>query len=369
MINIFIILARVVKLRERVGFAACRRPTRNFSCHGGTLKVQRVSRSSCRPGFCAEWRCMNSLSFSKYLSEIGAIPLLTRQREAELGCIVQTGLRCQATDAEKSAAEEAQRELVQRNLKLVVAMAKRFLGCGLPLDEITSDGNAGLIEAARRYNPVFKTRFSTYATWWIQQFIRQGIHRSHTIRVPDRRLALLHKIVNSRSFNDSVGPQDLEKLEIETGIPWQKIDALLSHRVTVVSLNTPQCNGDETLETAIDSGEESPVNGLITDEETRFVCLVLSDLSQHERHIVCRRFGIGDGKIETLDNLAAVYGVSRERIRQIEKSAVKKMHLKLKPLLRPEIQNGHPFRGQRLTINANRFGIHWSKSQRTTPHC
>lgn len=277
---------------------------------------------------------MNSQYFSKYLSEIGAIPLLTREREAELGSTVQTGLQCGATDAERSAGEDAQRELVERNLRLVVATAKRFLGCGLPLDELTFDGNVGLIEAAKRYNPVFKTRFSTYATWWIQQFIRKGIHRAHVIRLPERRARVLSKIANAQNFNGKAS-QELEGLEVETGIPRNKIATLLSDRVSLVSLNTPVSNGGETLENAIDSGEESPFAGLIADEETRLMCLVLSDLTPDERHIVCRRFGIGDEKIETLDSLAKTYGVSRERIRQIQKSVVQKMRSKLQPLLRP----------------------------------
>ena len=116
---------------------------------------------------------MSSPLFSKYLSKTGDIPLLTREREAELGRIVQTGLRPEATENQKRACEDAQHELVQKNLKLVVGTAKRFLRGALTLEEMTSDGNQGLTEAAKRYNPAFKTRFSTYATWWIRQAIQE----------------------------------------------------------------------------------------------------------------------------------------------------------------------------------------------------
>ena len=122
---------------------------------------------------------MSSPFFSKYLSEIGSIPLLAPEREAELGRIVQIGLRTEATEPQKRASEEAQGELIHRNLKLVVSVANRFYGCGLTLEEMTFDGNQGLTEAAKRFDSFrFKTRFSTYATFWIQQAIRQGIQHS-----------------------------------------------------------------------------------------------------------------------------------------------------------------------------------------------
>jgi len=131
---------------------------------------------------------MSSPFFSKYLTEIGKIPLLTPEREAELGRIVQIGLRTKATKPQRRASEDAQGELIHRNLKLVVSVANRFYGCGLTLEEMTFDGNQGLTEAAKRFNPfLFKARFSTYGTSWIQQAIRQGIQRAHTVRLPIRR--------------------------------------------------------------------------------------------------------------------------------------------------------------------------------------
>jgi RNA polymerase primary sigma factor len=114
---------------------------------------------------------MSSPFFSKHLSEIGNIPLLAPEREVDLGRIVQIGLRTEATEPQKRASEEAQGELIHRNLKLVVSVANRFYGCGLTLEEMTFDGNQGLTEAAKRFD-------STYATFWIQQAIRQGIQHS-----------------------------------------------------------------------------------------------------------------------------------------------------------------------------------------------
>ena len=165
-----------------------------------------------------------------------------------MGRIVQIGLRSDASEARKRASEDAQHELIQKNLKLVVSIAKGFHWGALTLEEMTSDGNLGLIEAAARYNPFqFKTRFSTYATWWIQQAIRQGIQRSHTVRTPVRHARLLRQIRSCRSFAEDRADQDFEQLERESGIPKKRIGQILGTRCTCISLNAPQGDGDDSM--------------------------------------------------------------------------------------------------------------------------
>lgn len=273
---------------------------------------------------------MSSPFFSKYLSEIGAIPLLNREAESRLGEIVQMGLCDEATPIQREASEKAQCELIQCNLKLVVSVATRFLGSSLTLEELTFEGNCGLLEAARRFNPSFKTRFSTYATWWIQQAIREAIHRGHTVRMPIRRAALLRKILTCQSFMEGAPTQDLDAIRMETGITEQKISEILGGRFALISLNAPQPDGDESLESFIDSGCDHPIEAVIKSEEMRLAKAATSELSPQENEIISARFGLESTEPQTLESLAEAYGVSRERIRQIEKHALRKMRRKLR---------------------------------------
>jgi len=278
---------------------------------------------------------MDSQSFSKYLSEIGAIPLLTREREIELGRAVQAGLRSDASAAERQASDEAQSELIRSNLRLVVGIAHRYYACALTLEEMTFDGNQGLTTAANRYNPIqFKTRFSTYATSWIHNSIRQGIRHSYTIRTPTRRAIEFKRILECPSFIEDKPDQDVDKIHEETGISKRQIVRILTNPRTVVSLSAPKCDdGDEGIEAVFDNDCKNPAEALIRTEERQLLQMVLARLNSVHRDIICARFGITSEKIETLENLAAIHGMGRERIRRIEKRALSEMRLKLEHLL------------------------------------
>jgi len=278
---------------------------------------------------------MNSPSFSKYLSEIGTIPLLTREREVELGRVVQLGLRSDASAAERQASEEAQSELIRSSLKLVVGIAQRYYGCALTIEEMTFDGNQGLTTAAKRYNPIrFKTRFSTYATFWIRESIRQAIRRSYTIRTPPKRAMQLKRIRECHSFIEGKPDQDVDKIHEETGISKRQIARILTNPCIVVSLTAAKCDDDDGgIEAVLDSGCENPAEAVMRQEELRLLQTVLSGLDSVRRNIICARFGITSKKIETLENLAAIHGMGREHIRRIEKRALSEMRLKLKQLL------------------------------------
>ena len=273
---------------------------------------------------------MSSPLFSKYLSKTGDIPLLTREREAELGRIVQTGLRPEATENQKRACEDAQHELVQKNLKLVVGTAKRFLRGALTLEEMTSDGNQGLTEAAKRYNPAFKTRFSNVrdmvdSTGDPGRFIPGADN-------PDARPTRKATTQNSEFWKfrrRGARDQDLDKIEKETEIPRETIIRVLNGACTLVSINAPHNDGDEPLEAAIDSGCEDPVMAAMRIEESQ---MVLSPPYRSSVRLRGMSFLSGSDEWEkptTLHRLAAIYGVTHERVRQIEKRALRILRRKL----------------------------------------
>jgi RNA polymerase sigma factor (sigma-70 family) len=277
---------------------------------------------------------MNSLFFSRYLNEIGKIELLSPEREAELGRLVQLGLKNQATGLERSAGEEALSALIRHNLKLVVSIANSFHAVSADLEEMTFNGNVGLARAARRFNPVkFENRFSTYATWWIQQAIRDGLERNSTIRVPTRRARLLRRIRGSLSYVDERRDQDARAIAIETGISAEKVACLLRETVSVTSLHRCGEEGDEEWEQRIDGGSEDPAFTIMRTEEKTLLRSIVNELDPVSRQIVSARFGI-NSDVSTLETLAEIYGVSRERVRQIEKNALRTLHRRLKRLLR-----------------------------------
>jgi RNA polymerase sigma factor (sigma-70 family) len=278
---------------------------------------------------------MNSPSFCKYLSEIGTIPLLTHEREVELGRAVQVGLRSDASEAGRQASEEAQHELIQSSLKLVVSIARRYYWFALTLEEMTFDGNQGLTTAAKRYNPIqFKTRFSTYATFWIHNSIQQAIQRSYTIRTPTERAMQFKRILECHSFIEGKPDQDVDKIHEETGISKRQIARILTNPCTVVSLSAAKCDDDdEGIEAVLDSGCENPAEAVMREEELRLLQTVLSGLDSVHRNIIRTRFGITSGNPEAPDDLAAIYGVSQAHIRRIEKQALKELRLKLNQLL------------------------------------
>lgn len=213
---------------------------------------------------------MSSPFFSKYLSDIGNISLLTPNREAGLGRAVQLGLCAGSTPTEKEAAEEAKQELVCRNLRLVVGIANSFLSSGRTLEELTFDGNSGLIQAAGRYDPDgFKTRFSTYAAFWIWEAIRHGIRSDHTVRMPARRAQQLWKIRACRSFLEGSREQDFGQLQEESGISGKRIAQLLSESFTVFSLNGAP-NGEVTDDVQ-DLCSLQPPHTTSTNKGSRFV--------------------------------------------------------------------------------------------------
>ena len=263
-----------------------------------------------------------------YLNEIGQVALLTAQEEIELSKAIREGPELEATRAEV--------KLIEANLRLVVSVAKRWQHTQLSMEDLISAGNEGLQIAAKKFNPEgFKTRFSTYATLWIEQAIRMASNRAHTVRIPIRRVMQLHKMLNAPSFDEAAAEQDEDRIATETGLKVNAVRHVLQHRITeVISLDAPACDG---------SGE--PVSGAIPEERCLFQDMMDSEdlavvrqaiaecLTDREQFVIRQRFGL-DGPVATLDAVGEQIGRTRERVRKIELQALTRLRQRLGELFR-----------------------------------
>jgi RNA polymerase primary sigma factor len=233
-----------------------------------------------------------------YLNEIGQIALLKREEEIELSNAIRRGKEPEAAQAEM--------KLIEANLRLVVSVAKRWQHTHLSMEELISAGNEGLQVAAKRFDPQkFHTRFSTYATPWIEQAIRMAANRAHTIRTPIKRAAQLQKVLNSFSYDESANQQNESKIATETGLKATDVRHVLKYRISeVISLDAAACDASD-----------EPVSGVIPDERCQFQEMMDSEdlaavrqaiaecLTAREQFVIRQRFGF-DGDVATLDAVA-----------------------------------------------------------------
>jgi RNA polymerase primary sigma factor len=258
-------------------------------------------------------------SVKMYLHQIGRIKLLDAQQELELARKVFEG------------DERAKNQLVKANLRLVVSIGKKYIGRGLSFLDVIQEGNLGLIRAAEKFDYRKGFKFSTYATWWIQQSIVRGIsEKSRMIRLPIHMIELLTKMRKvqhsmSHQLNRQPTSQELaDKMEVSV----YKIDAIMQATQTSISLETPINTKDEKATLAdflVDENHVPPDNKVQQDALTRDVSTMLLMLRPRERDVVKLRFGIMDGNRRTLEEIGQLFGVSRERVRQIETRAVNKL--------------------------------------------
>ena len=260
---------------------------------------------------------MSSQSFTAYLTDIAEIPLLTAQQEKELGTIIQT-------QPQSPEADEARSKLISANLKLVVSIATQYGNSKLTVEEMTSEGNIGLMTAVNRFDPIrFTNRFSTYATLWIRQAIRVAVNRAHIIRIPVRCSARLQKILQSASYCEDAADQDIGRIARETQLPAHSVRYCLANRYRVVSLDRALADSDETIEsTILDDRETDPTDQEDANRALEAIPLCLSEL---ETDVIKRRFGIGC-PVHTLEHLTRIHPVGREHLRRIEKQALKTLH-------------------------------------------
>lgn len=253
-----------------------------------------------------------------YLKSIGNHPRLSFDQEKELSVKALAGDR------------NAVNTLVECNLLLVVSVAKKYYGCGLPLLDLIQEGNLGLIKAAEKYDGSKGFRFSTYATYWIRQAISRALgDQSRTIRIPANMVELLSKVKKATAeLTQKLGrvPTDKE-IAKHMGIELDKVQTVMDLAQATTSLDTPVDDEGETSmgDLIADNSIENPVAAMIREANSQIIAAVFETLGQREGDILKMRFGIGYDKAMTLEEVGTHYGLSKERIRQLENKAIRKL--------------------------------------------
>lgn len=273
-----------------------------------------------------------------YLKEIGALPLLTSEEEIVLAKTVEAGMRADALPKEKEAALEAKRELADRNLRLVVSIAKKYLGRGLQFLDLIQEGNLGLLKAVDKFDYTKGYKFSTYATWWIRQAITRAIaDQARTIRVPVHMVETINKLnrISRQLLQENGREATNEELAKAMGVSLAKVREVKKIAQDPISLETP-----------IGEKEDSHLGDFIEDHEAiapddaagsillrEQIEELLTGLTERERQVLELRFGLKDGKTRTLEEVGKYFDVTRERIRQIEGKALSKLKKTAKNLI------------------------------------
>ena len=253
-----------------------------------------------------------------YLKSIGNHPRLSFDQEKELSARALAGDR------------DAINTLVECNLLLVVSVAKKYYGCGLPLLDLIQEGNLGLIKAAEKYDGTKGFRFSTYATYWIRQAISRALgDQSRTIRIPANMVELLSKVKKATAeLTQKLGraPSDKE-IAAHMDVELDKVQTVMDLAQATTSLDTPVDDEGETSmgDLIADSSAENPIAAMIREANSQIITSVFETLSQRESDILKMRFGIGYDKAMTLEEVGNHYNLSKERIRQLENKAIRKL--------------------------------------------
>ena len=256
-----------------------------------------------------------------YLKDIGKIKLLKRTEEWELGKKILEGDEAQALIAKK--------KLIQSNLRLVVSIAKKYTGQGVLFMDLVQEGSLGLIKAANKFDYSKGFKFSTYATWWIRQTIVRAIaNNSKVIRIPVHmidKIRLVKKAVFELNYNLGHEPSE-EEIAKHTKLPLKQVQmALNTIKLEPVSLDTPVAENLSLEDYIADDNYTSPEENTQNILLKKYIENFLNKLSEREKQIIIGRFGIDGSKPRTLEELGKTLGFSKERIRQIESSALKKL--------------------------------------------
>ncbi len=253
-----------------------------------------------------------------YLKEIGQIPLLTVEEEQDLAKRVVEG------------DQEAKKLLTEANLRLVVSIAKKYSGRGLHILDLIQEGNTGLIRAVDKFDYTKGNKFSTYATWWIRQAITRAIaDQARTIRVPVHMVEVINKATRcNRKLVQELGREPtLEEIADELNLPIEKIIEANRTAADTLSLDTPVGDEEDTTIGSFVEDDNTPGPADATSNALLAEALseILNTLTEREADVLRLRFGMYDGKTHTLEEVGQIFGVTRERIRQIENKAIRKL--------------------------------------------
>ena len=256
-----------------------------------------------------------------YLRQIGKIPLLSSAEELDLAKKIQ-----------ENHDEFAKDVLVNANLRLVVSIAKKYIGRGLSFLDLIQEGNVGLIKAAGRFDYKKGYKFSTYATWWIQQSITRAIaDKARIIRLPIHMIDSIGKIRRATiDLTTELGhPPTKQEIAYRLGLPVSKLTSIIKSAQSTVSMDTPATSDEDSSKIAdfiVDNSTITPDGKVTQDNLLEDIRTILNQLSQKERDVLILRYGLdNNGVKKTLDEIGSQYGVSRERIRQIENRAISKL--------------------------------------------
>ncbi len=256
-------------------------------------------------------------ALTRYMNEISKIKPLTRDEEYKLGCQIAEG------DI------TALQRLVQRNLKYVVSIASKYRGCGLSIQDLIEEGNIGIIQAAKRFDPSRKVKFITYAAWWIKQTIVCSLaEQARAVKLPVKQAAKIHQGLKiSRILTQVLGREPTQgELAQRQKLSLSEYESILRGYQKQLSLDIPLKNGEDTTHLdLLENQDATPCDEQMIKQELKSkISELLANLPEREKKILRMRFGF-DGETKTLEEIGKKMGVSRERVRQIEKRAKEKV--------------------------------------------